>query len=101
MKDIPKLTLALMWLYLQIIGKPTEKFLNEINFWTFDRADFKSAITCLMLNDDEEMDETSVKMKELIAKHLKTDKKLYDWARATFKQVNFIVFHRNKCHVFQ
>ena len=85
-----------MWLYLQIIGKPTEKFLNEINFWTFDRADFKSAITCLMLNDDEEMDETSVKMKKLISKHLKTDKKLYDWARATFKQVNCSVFHRNK-----
>ena len=86
-KDLPKRTLALMWLYLQIIGKPTEKFLNETNFWTFSRKDFKSAITCLMLNDEEEMDETAFTMKELISNHFDNDKELAEWSRTFFDQV--------------
>ena len=78
-----------MWLYLQIIGKPTEKFQHETNFWTFNRTQLRNAITCLVFNDEVEMDETAVKMKELISKHLKTDKKLFDWSRAIFDQVPY------------
>ena len=75
-----------MWLYLQIIGEPIEQFLNETNIWTFDNKDFRKAVTCLVFNDDE-MDETAIKMRELILKHFKSDKKLIDWARAIFDQV--------------
>ena len=76
-----------MWLYLQIIGKPTEKFQNETNFWTFNRTDFKSAITCLWLNDKEEMDETAIKMEELISKHFLSKMDLVDWLETFFDQV--------------
>ena len=77
----------MMWLYLHIIGKPTEKFINETNFWTFNRTDFKSAITFLWLNDEEEMEETAIKMKELISKHFQSKKELVDWLEAVFNQV--------------
>ena len=80
------MTLALIWLYLQIIGKSTERFLNETNFWTFDRTDFKIAVACLVFNDDK-MDQTALKMKELISKHFQSDKELFDWSRAIFDQV--------------
>ena len=81
-----------MWLYLQIIGKPTEKFINETNFWTFDRDDFKSAITSLWLSDEEEMDETAIKMKELISKHFQSKKELVDWLGVFFDQVKRLYF---------
>ena len=97
-KDLPKQTLALMWLYLQIIGKSTIKFIKEKNFWTFDRNDFKSAVACLVFDDDE-MDETALKMKELIAKHFQSDRELVDWSRAAFVRVTLPIknFTPMKC----
>ena len=87
-----------MWLYLQIIGKSTKKFINEKNFWTFDRTDFKSAVACLVF-DDNEMDETALKMKELIAKHFQSDRELVDWSRAAFVRVTLPIknFTLMKC----
>ena len=81
--------MALIWLYLQIIGKPTEQFLDEINFWTFSRQNFKSAITYLILNDAYGKDVTSIKMRKLISKHFQTDKELTDWSKNIFKQVGY------------
>ena len=79
----------MIWLYLQINGKPSEKLQNEL-LWTFDRTDFKSAVTCLMLDDGEETDKTALQMKELISKHFENDKQLTDWSKDIFKQVNVI-----------
>ena len=91
-KEISKKTYALIWLYLQIIGKPNEKLHNELR-WTFDRTDFKGAVTCLMLDDEEEMDKTALQMKGLISKHFDSDKELAIWSKDIFKQVN-VIFKR-------
>ena len=88
-KEISKKTYALIWLYLQINGKPSEKLHNELR-WSFDRNNFKSAVTCLMLDDEEEMDKMALQMKGLILKHFDCDKELADWSRDIFKQVTVI-----------
>ena len=67
-----------------MIGKSTEKF-NE-NVWFFNRTDFKSAVACLVFDDDE-IDETTLKMKGLISRHFQSDKELADWSRDAFVQV--------------
>ena len=92
LKDISKKTYALIWLYLQINGKPSEKLQNELRWPSmgFDRNDFKSAITCLILDDEEETDKTALQMKGLISKHFDSDKELADWSKDNFKQVNLI-----------
>ena len=79
--------MALIWLYLQINGKPNEKLLKEENIWTFHRDDFKSAVTFLMLHDEEEMDKIAIQMRELISKHFENDMQLTDWSKNIFKQV--------------
>ena len=79
----------MIWLYLQINGKPSEKLQNEL-LWTFDYNDFKNAVTCLMLDDKEEVDKTAVQMKELISIHFENDKELAEWSRDIFKQVTLI-----------
>ena len=89
---------GLVWLYLQINGKPNEKMLNERSMWTFDRVDFKSAITCLILDDEDEMDKTELQMKELITKHFDNDKQLIDWSKDIYKQVT-IIFQRKHASI--
>ena len=90
---VPKETLALIWIYLHIIGKPADQFLNNRKLFDFQRKDFKSAIACLMLDDDGETDSTVVNMKDLILKHFKSEKELADWSKDIFKQVA-IIFQR-------
>ena len=68
--------------------------MNEANFWIFDRTDIKNAITCLWLNDLEEMDDTAIKMKELISKHFKNEKELADWSRTFFDEVKRFYLNR-------
>ena len=72
---------------MQINGKPNEKLLNEKDIWTFHHRDFKSAVTCLILNDELEIDQPALRMKELISKHFETDKQLTDWSKYIFEQV--------------
>ena len=60
--------------------------------WTFDRDDFKSAVTCLILYDEEEKDKMALQMKELISKHFETDRELTDWSKHIFKEV-IVKFH--------
>ena len=79
-----------MWLYLHVIGKSTEKFINEINLWTFDRTDFKNAVACLVFDDDQ-MDQTALKLKELISRHFHSDRELVDWSRDAFAQVTWLI----------
>ena len=71
-------------------GKLNEKLLNEQTVWTFDRDDFKSAVTCLILDDKDEKDKTTLLMKELISKHFENDKQLTDWSKDIYKQVTII-----------
>jgi len=42
--------LALIWLYLQIIGAPVERLMLEEDLWTFDRNDFEKACIFLVFN---------------------------------------------------
>ena len=85
-KSISKKTIALVWFYLQINGKPNEKLINEL-LGMFDRNDFNSALLCLMLQDEEEMDTAALQMKELISKHFETENELSNWSKDIFKQV--------------
>ena len=71
-------------------GKLNEKLLNEQTVWTFDRDDFKSAVTCLILYDEKEKDKMALQMKELISKQFETDKELTDWSKDIFKQVTLL-----------
>ena len=57
---MPKRTLALIWLYLQIIGIPVERLLAESNLWTFDRNDFEKAAVFLMLRNPAYKDQRQV-----------------------------------------
>ena len=88
----PKQTLALVWLYLHIIGKPADQFLNHWGLFDFLRKDFKSSVACLILNDDGETDPSAINMKELILKHFKSEKELTDWSKHIFKQVTLLQY---------
>ena len=69
-KNLPKRTLALIWLYLQIIGTPVERLLTEENLWTLDRNDFEKACLFLMLRNATKKDERVVFKSHKIAKVL-------------------------------
>ena len=56
-KNLPKRTLALIWLYLKIIDTPVERLLSEEDLWTFDRNDFEKASVFLILRNATEKDE--------------------------------------------
>ena len=68
-------------------SKLNEKLLNEQTLWTIDRDDFKSAVTCLILDNEDEMDKTTLQMKELISLHFENDRQLTDWSKDIYKQV--------------
>ena len=91
-KDIAKQTSALVWLYLNIIGKPADQFLNHSGLFDFLRKDFKSAVACLILDDDGETDPSAINMKELISKHFKNERELTDWSKDIFKQVTLLQY---------
>ena len=76
----------MVWLYLQINGKPNEKLIDELR-WTFDDNDFNRAFIWLMMDDEEGMNETELQMKKLISKHFENDQKLAHWSKDIFKQV--------------
>ena len=50
-EHMPKRTLALIWIYLQIIGTPVERLSTEENLRTFDRNDFEKACMFLVLRN--------------------------------------------------
>ena len=66
-KNLPKRTLALIWLYLKIIDTPVERLLSEEDLWTFDRNDFEKASVFLILRNATKKDERRGfdKMKQL------------------------------------
>ena len=64
--------LALIWLYLQAIGKSAEPLLMNKELWKFDKKDFRSSILTLVWDGDIDNDAATLALKELIVNNLKT-----------------------------
>ena len=56
------------------------------NLWTFDRHDFKEAVTLLLLNDTMEKDENDLEMKKLILLQFPSEVDMALWARELFNK---------------
>ena len=87
-KHLPKRTLALIWLYLKIIGTPVERLLSEENLWNFDRNDFEKACLFLVLDNAVNQDKSALQMRELILSHFTTENELAVWSKSVCEEVN-------------
>ena len=85
-QHLSKQTLALIWLYLQIIGKPTERLLSVKHLWTFDRNDFEKACFCLTFKNATR-DSSSLEMRELISEHFTNQNELTEWSQDIYEKV--------------
>ena len=90
-KYLPNRTRALIWLYLQIIGKPVERMLAEEKLWTFDRNDFEKACLFLVLENAVYRDESALQMRELISKHFTSETELALWSKDFCEKVLFAI----------
>ena len=57
------------------------------DIWRFDRADFKEAITLLLLNDIKEKNENDLELKKLIRLQFETNTEMLEWAADLFEKV--------------
>ena len=80
--------MALIWLYLQIIGIPVERLLLEKDLWTFDRNDFEKAAIFLIMKNASRRDESALEMRELISQHFTSEFDLVEWTKETSEKVN-------------
>ena len=80
--------MALIWLYLQIIGLPVERLLLEKDLWTFDRNDFEKATMFLILKNASHRDQSALEMRKLISMHFTTENELAEWSKETSEKVN-------------
>ena len=80
--------MALIWLYLQIIGAPVERLLSEEDLWTFDRNDFEKATMFLILKNASHRDQSALEMRKLISMHFTTENELAEWSKETSEKVN-------------
>ena len=87
-QHLPKRTLALIWIYLQIIGKPIERLLTEKHLWTFDRNDFEKACFCLTFKNAT-AESSSLEMRELISEHFVNENELTEWSKEIYEKVIF------------
>ena len=83
--------LALIWIYLQIMGTPVERMLAEENLWTFDRNDFEKACLFLVLENAVYRDESALQMRELISKHFTSENELALWSKDICEKVIFAI----------
>ena len=88
-KHLPKITSALIWIYLQIIGKPIEDLLEQKNLWKFGRSDFEKACFCLTFKNAAR-DSSALEMVQLISEHFTCDSALTEWSKDIYKKVLFI-----------
>ena len=79
--------MALIWLYLQIIGVPVERLLSEEDLWTFDRNDFEKAALFLILKNASYRDQGALEMRKLISIHFTSENELADWSKETSEKV--------------
>ena len=89
---MPKRTLALIWLYLQIIGNPVEPLLAEENLWSFDRSDLENAALFLMLKNASHREESALEIRELISSHFTSDNDLAKWSKNISEKVKNIAY---------
>ena len=80
--------MALIWLYLQIIGAPVERLLLEKNLWSFNRIDFEKAAMFLILKNASQRDESALEMRELISKHFSNENDVVEWTKEITEKVN-------------
>jgi len=85
MKDIPGTALALIRMYLQVLGKPGERMFKE-QIWCFTRKDFKNAITSLLLNDDDDNNELVLKMVNVVRMHFNDEQQIFEWTKDIFRK---------------
>ena len=81
----------MIWLYLQIIGAPTQRFLLEKDLWTFDRNDFEKGCLFLVLDNAMNQDESASQMRQLISKHFTSENELALWAKDICQTVSSIL----------
>ena len=55
--------------------------------WKFNRADFKEAITLLLLNDIKEKNEIDLELKKLIRLQFVTNTAMLEWVADLFEMV--------------
>ena len=78
--------LALIWLYLQTIGKSAEPLLMNKELWKFGKKDFRSAILTLVWDEDIENDAATLAVKELIVNNVKSQNECpKKWAEVIYK----------------
>ena len=85
--DISDETLALIWLYLQIFGKPVEPLLLNV-LWNFDNENFSRAIKTLTQDQVIENDAVTFAMKQLIVNRLKSHNQcVKEWTNDIYKDI--------------
>ena len=87
--DLSKRTMALIWLYLQIIGKPVERLLSIQDLWTFDRNDIEKAADFLILKNQFHLDRSALEMRELLSQHFTSEKNLAEWSKEILENVSY------------
>ena len=85
-QNIPRLSKAVIWLYLQIIGTPVERLLSKERLWTFDRDDFEKAYLFLTFKSPAR-NPSALEMRELISKHFSTQSELAEWLNDIYDKV--------------
>ena len=86
-KHLPKRTLALIWIYLQIIGPAADRLLSEEDLWTIDRTDFEKASLFLLLKNPAYQDPTALEMRELISVHFNSENQFTEWVNYANEKV--------------
>ena len=95
-KNLPKRTLSLIWIYLQIIGAPVERLLEEKDLWTFDRNDFEKACLCLTFKKAIR-DPSVLQMRELILEHFSNESELTEWSKDIYEKVIIFIGYLLHC----
>ena len=81
--------MALIWIYLQIIGPPVERLLSEEGLWAIDRTDFEKASLFLLLKNPSYQDPTALQMRELISVHFTGENEFTQWVNYANEKVIF------------
>ena len=91
-QNLPKQTLALIWLYLQIIGTPVKRLLAEEDLWMLDRDDFEKAYLILVFKTATRTP-SALEMRELISKHFLNESHLTKWSNYIYQKVFFQILN--------
>ena len=79
--------MALIWIYLQIIGPAADRLLSEEDLWTIDRTDFEKASLFLLLKHPAYQDPSALEMRELISVHFNSENEFTEWVNYANEKV--------------